>query len=173
MSLQFEKIFAETIGKLKNPGLLLVSSNKHGKSNVMTIGWALIGIFFGKPVFMVSIQASSKTCEFIEDSGEFTVNVPEDDMNETVEYCGTVSGREHDKFSECSLDLLKSRIIHVPIIAQCKWHYECKVMNELEVMPKSSAIKSLTHMLISKSKGLSNNFGDNRILYFGEILAVY
>jgi flavin reductase (DIM6/NTAB) family NADH-FMN oxidoreductase RutF len=173
MNLQFEKIFAETISKLKNPGLLLVSGNKHGKNNVMTIGWALIGFFFGKPVIMVSIQASSKTCEFIEASGEFTVNVPKDDMNKIVEYCGTVSGREHDKFSECSLDLLQSRINHVPIIAQCKWHYECKVINELEVMPKSSAIKSLTHKLVSKSKGLPNNLGNNRILYFGEILAVY
>lgn len=173
MSLQFEKIFVETIAKLKDPGLLLVSSDRQGKNNVMTIGWALIGIFFGKPVFMVSIQASTKTCEFIEDSGEFTVNVPDDDMDRIVEYCGTVSGREHDKFLECKLELLKSRNIHVPIIAQCKRHYECKVINELEVVPKRSKIKSLTRVLVSKSKGIPDNLGDRCILYFGEILAVY
>jgi len=82
-------------------GLLLASAGKDGRTNIMTVGWGLIGVLWREPVFMVAVRPSRYTHGLIEETGEFTVNVPKQGMGNTVTYCGTVSGREHDKFKEC------------------------------------------------------------------------
>lgn len=173
MNTHFEEYFVETMRKLEDPGLLLVSTNKQGKSNVMTIGWGLIGVFWGKPVFLLSVRPSCCTHKFIEETGEFTINVPEEDMNEVVKYCGEVSGREHDKFSECKLKLLKSRIVGPPIVEQCKLHYECRVVHKIDVIPRLVPLKFFIRAVIAKIKGILYLRGNYRSLYFGEILAIY
>jgi 3-methyladenine DNA glycosylase AlkD/flavin reductase (DIM6/NTAB) family NADH-FMN oxidoreductase RutF len=164
MNPRFEKYVAETTSKLENPGLLLVSTNKDGKSNVMTIGWGLIGVFWRMPVFMVAVRPSRYTYDFIKDSGEFTVNVPGEGLDDVVQHCGEVSGREHDKFSECKLNLLKAKKVKVPVIKECKIHYECRVVHQLKVAP-SLVPASVKKTLYPR--------GDYHTLYFGKILAVY
>lgn len=174
MNLHFEEHIAETTRKLQETGLLLVSRNKQGKNNVMTIGWGLIGVFWNKPVFVVSIRDPCYTHEFIEESGEFTVNVPTEDMKDAVQYCGEVSGREHDKFSECKLDLLKSKFVKAPIIKQCKLHYECRVLRKFDVIPRSSTLRYFVRVIAAKIEKIFHKHSDKyRSLYFGEILAVY
>jgi len=49
---------------------------------------------------MVAVRPSRYTHDFIENTGEFTVNVPNRGMESIVSYCGTVSGKDHDKFEE-------------------------------------------------------------------------
>jgi flavin reductase (DIM6/NTAB) family NADH-FMN oxidoreductase RutF len=154
----------KTLSKLKNPGLLILSTNKAGKSNVMTIGWALIGTFWRTPVFMIAVRPTRYTHQYIEESNEFTVNVPTDDMDKIVETCGTVSGRKTDKIKECKLVLKKAKRIKTPTIKQCKIHYECQVIHKLEINPK----KVPTDI---KQKFYSNP--DYHTLYFGKILAAY
>jgi len=173
MNLNFEAYTAETTKRLRDLGLLLVSTSKQGKNNVMTIGWGLIGLFWGKPVFLISVRPSCYTHEIIEETGEFTINVPEENMNDIVEHCGEVSGREHDKFSECKLDLLKSKIVKPPVIEQCKLHYECRVIHKIDVIPSLAPTKFLIHVIIAKFKGVLYLRGSYRSLYFGEILTVY
>jgi flavin reductase (DIM6/NTAB) family NADH-FMN oxidoreductase RutF len=163
-SVRFEDYMVETKRKLEEPGLLLVSTNKEGKSNVMTIGWGLIGIFWGKPVFLVAVRPSRYTFSFIEESNEFTVNVPNDYMDDIVEYCGTVSGRRHDKFKECKLTLKKGRKVNVPVIKECKIHYECKVIHKVKVIPD---------LIPTDVKSVYYPRNDYHTLYFGEILDVY
>jgi len=164
MNTKTDRFTVETLSKLEDPGLLLVSTNKAGKSNVMTIGWGLIGTFWRMPVFMIAIRPTRYTYEFIEESNEYTVNVPADDMSKVVEYCGTISGRKTDKIKECKLTLEKAKIIKTPIIKQCKIHYECQVVHRLKVNPK------LVPLDIKKELYPQ---ADYHILYFGKILTVY
>ena len=105
---------ARTLALLADPGLLLVSSKRSGESNVMTIGWATVGIIWGKPIFVVMVRPSRYTYEFIEDSGDFTVNVPTMEMRDWVMVCGTKSGRELDKFKAYNVPTEQAK--HVPSI---------------------------------------------------------
>jgi len=162
--LKYDAYMVETLSKLENPGCLLVSAKHDRKINVMTIGWGLIGIFWRMPVFLVAVRHSRFTHEFIEDSGEFTVNVPGEGMEKTVSYCGEVSGRDHDKFKECGLSLTKSKDVNVPVIKQCTVHYECKVVHELEIKPDA---------IPADVKELLYTKGDYHTLYFGKVVAVY
>jgi len=163
-SVNFGEFVPETLTKLENPGCLLVGAKKSGKCNVMTIGWGFVGVLWQAPVFLVAVRHSRFTHEFIEDSDEFTVNVPGEGMDKIVGHCGGVSGREHDKFAECSLNIVKGKKVKVPLIKECKIHYECKVLYKLEVKPE---------IVPADVKTLFYSKGDYHTLYFGKILAVY
>ena len=153
----------EAIKVLNSCGCLLVTGNIE-KASVMTIGWGLIGRLWSKPFFMVAVRPSRFTYEFIEKTGDFTVNIPKKGMEEIVDYCGSVSGREHDKFKEKGLILKPSIKVNSPIISNCIIHYECKVSY------KTRVVQSRIPKDILKSSYSSRNF---HTLYFGEILATY
>ena len=150
----------ETIGVLRRCGCLLVSGDMN-KANVMTIGWGLIGPLWGRPFFLVAVRPSRYTFGFIEKTGDFTVNVPRKGMEEIADYCGSVSGREHDKFKEKSLTLRPGTKVESPVISECGIHYECKVAYETKVIPSG-----LPHDILRDSYPS----GNYHTLYFGEIL---
>ena len=152
-----------TYQKMLKPGLLLVSEDEAGKPNVMTIGVAAIATFPGRPVFIVWVRPSRYTCGLIEDSGNFSVNVPRDGMEKIVSYCGAVSGRDHDKFAEKNLTAVQSRTISSPIIAEFAIHYECEVVDKVDTSPDNMAEHLRKYYEI----------GDYHRLFFGQILATY
>ena len=57
-------------------------------------------------------------------AGDLTVNVPPRELAEAVARCGTVSGRDHDKFLENHLTPVPGRQVRQPIIQECVVH--CK-----------------------------------------------
>ncbi len=153
----------DTMRTLDRCGCLLVSG-KMKKANVMTIGWGLIGRLWGKPFFMVAVRPSRYTHKFIEETRDFTVNVPKKGMEKIVNYCGSVSGREHDKFKEKGLTMTPGKKVNSPIISDCIIHYECKVVF------KSKVVSSVLPKNIIRNYYPSE---DDHTLYFGEILVTF
>jgi len=153
----------ETMGILGGHGCLLVSGPLE-KPNVMTIGWGLIGRLWSRPVFMVAVRQGWYTHEVIEQTGDFTVNIPKGGMESAVAHCGSVSGRNHDKFKDTGMTPVASKTVKSPIIAECSVHYECKVVYKVDMIPERL------------DGGLLNEFyqgGNHHTLYFGQILSVY
>jgi flavin reductase (DIM6/NTAB) family NADH-FMN oxidoreductase RutF len=155
-------IFKETYSKLGSEGLLLASMNLDGNINAMTIGWGLIGRVWSDPIFMVAVRPTRYTYRLIEETNEFTVNIPGEGMEEIMNYCGTVSGRDYDKFKEVGLSAEKGKRVKTPIIAECQAHYECKVIGKSKVIP------NLVSSEVNKRYYLSENY---HTLYFGKILS--
>jgi len=85
---------AETYAMLERGGLLLSTSGKGERPNVMTIGWGLVGILWYKPTFAAAVRPTRYTYKLLKESNEFTVNVPNRGMEKIIEYCGNVSGRD-------------------------------------------------------------------------------
>lgn len=154
----------ETLDIMHRTGLLLVSADAAGKPNVMTIGWATLGIVWGKPILTVFVRPSRFTYPLMEVTGDFTVNVPAPGMEEAVQYCGMASGRDRDKFADMGLTATPSRQVKSPIIEQCLLHYECKVVHKHDVDPQTLAADILTN---------SYPRGDFHRVYYGEVVAVY
>lgn len=152
----------ETLETLVHPGLLLVSGQE--KPNIMTIGWGTIGIIWGKPVFLVLVRPSRFTYGLIEEVGDFTVNVPSKKLEEVVSFCGTVSGRDYDKFREKNLTPLSGKRVKSPTIEECLLHYECKVIHKNDVLPPQLSPEIIPSYYPA---------GDFHRVYFGEILGVY
>jgi flavin reductase (DIM6/NTAB) family NADH-FMN oxidoreductase RutF len=131
--------------------------------NVMTIGWALVGILWQKPVLMVAVRTSRHTFGLIEAAESFTVSVPTTDMTTALDFCGTRSGRAVDKFTECKLTTGKAKIVSSPVLAIPGYHYECRRLYKSALDPKLMA-RDLDYLYPKK---------DYHTLYFGEIVACY
>jgi flavin reductase (DIM6/NTAB) family NADH-FMN oxidoreductase RutF len=152
----------ETVRAFGEDRVLLVSRGKEGLPNVMAIGWGTIGMIWRKPIFVVLVRPSRFTYKLIEETGEFTVNVVPPKLKEVVQYCGSVSGRDHDKFKEKKLTAIPSKKVKTPIIKECILHFECRVVNKIDLIP-SGLEKSIINTFYAK--------GDFHRVYFGEILA--
>jgi len=155
---------SETERLLRRGGVFLVSAGGDGRPNAMTIGWGLIGTIWRKPFFLVAVRPSRFTHGLIEESGEFTVCLPAEGMEEALQVCGTKSGRDLDKFRELGLTAVRGFEVEAPYIAECPVHYECRVAYKVRVEPGAL------------EEGLERECypaGNYHTLYFGLILGVY
>jgi flavin reductase (DIM6/NTAB) family NADH-FMN oxidoreductase RutF len=50
-------------------------------------------------------------------------------LDKTV-FCGTKSGRNHDKFKEAGLTQLPGKKVKAPLIKECVGHLECKLHSQ-------------------------------------------
>jgi flavin reductase (DIM6/NTAB) family NADH-FMN oxidoreductase RutF len=162
--LRYTDLFAQTIQRMREDGLLLVTSGADGKANVMTIGWGAIGSIWARPVFIVLVRPSRHSYSRLEQVSEFTVNVPPPELAQAVSHCGTVSGKDHDKFQEMGLTPVPSREVRPPIIKECVVHYECRTLHRNDLAPDALAEAVRETFYAS---------GDFHRVYFGEIVAAY
>ena len=150
----------ETSKVLGNCGCLLVSGTMD-KVNAMTIGWGLIGMLWGKPVFMVAVRPSRHTFKLIEETEEFTVNVPRKGMEDIMEYCGTVSGKDENKIEKKRLSVEEGKMVNTPILPDCVVNYECKVIFKTKISEDQVS---------EDAKERWYPEGNFHTIYFGEIL---
>jgi len=163
-TIPYTDYFKETIQRMREDGLLLVTCDASGTPNVMTIGWGAIGSIWGRPAWLVLVRPSRHTHSRLEEVGEFTVNVPPKELAAAAAHCGKVSGRDHDKFQEMSLTAMPARQVRPPVIAECVVHYECRVLHRNDLAPQTLA------QAVHDEYYPEDNF--HRI-YYGEIVASY
>ena len=162
IAVDYKDYLEETIKSFEEDRVLLASQGKDGLPNAMAIGWGTIGIIWRKPIFIVLVRPSRYTYKLIEETGEFTVNIVPPPLKEVVQYCGTVSGRDHNKFKGKQLTAIPSMKVKTPIIKEGILHFECQVVNKNDLIP-SELGNSIVPELYPK--------GDFHRLYFGGILA--
>ena len=149
---------------LKSDGLFLVSEGKNNKPNVMTIGWGLLGTMWSRPVFVVAVRHSRHTYRLMEESKSWTVCVPAKGMAAALEFCGTNSGRDVDKFKEMKFTVKKGVAVDAPYIDECPIHFECKTVFKTDMVPGQleAGIEKETY----KTR-------DFHMIYLGEVHGVY
>lgn len=148
--------------RIKEGAFLTVKSGN--AINTMTIGWATIGHVWRKPIMMVAVRMSRHTFSLIEAADDFTVSIPSSDMRKEIAFCGTKSGRDTNKFEECSLQNLDSQKVVTPIIKVPGIHYECKIIYKSPMVP-ALLDKSVDETIYPDK--------DYHTLYFGEIMDCY
>lgn len=110
---------------------VLVTCSDNGKDNIITIG--MVHIFsFNPPLIGIGIAPSRYSYSLIKNSQEFTINIPNKDMVEIVNFCGEKSGKEIDKFKETKLTKEKGEKVACPKIKECPVNLECKVRYQFE-----------------------------------------
>jgi flavin reductase (DIM6/NTAB) family NADH-FMN oxidoreductase RutF len=131
--------------------------------NTMTIGWALFGTIWGKPIVAVTVRPSRFTFSLIDKSNDFTISAPTGDMRRQLNYCGTRSGRDGDKFAACGLQTIAGRSVESPVIDAPALHYEGKIVLKTPMDPA----------LLIKDYATFYAHGDYHTLYYAEIINSY
>ena len=166
--------YAETICKAIKKGLLLTT--KHGDAvNTMIIGWGMIGIEWGKPVFIALVRESRFTKEFLDQTGEFTVNIPIGELDSKIlSVCGSKSGRDMDKIQALGLDLVESEVVSAPGIRQLPLTLECKVLYRQNQDPAEIPAAVLSRYYPEVGEKLpSGETRDFHTAYYAEIVNAY
>lgn len=112
------------------PVCLITCQGKGPVPNIITV--AAIGLCcFDPPIIGVAIRTNRYSHLLIKESGEFVVNVPNQDLVRQVDLCGCLSGREGSKFSAVGLTPLPGEAVQAPLIKECPINIECKVRQAL------------------------------------------
>ncbi len=100
------------------------------KPNVTTLAWAM-PTSQKPPLIAISLAPGRYSCSLIEESGEFTVNIPPIELLQAVIACGTFSGRSFDKFKKANLTPIPGKRVKAPAILECLAHIECTVEDKI------------------------------------------
>jgi len=110
--------------------VLVVSCNRNGKANVMPAGWSM-DTSIDPPMWAVSVGKTRHTHKLISQTDEFVVVFPSEKHKDDILYTGTHSGRNVDKFANCSLKPIPARKVRPPLIEDSVACLECKVRGKL------------------------------------------
>jgi flavin reductase (DIM6/NTAB) family NADH-FMN oxidoreductase RutF len=99
--------------------------------NIMTAA-AFSFYSFDPPCVMVGILPKNLTYTLISERREFGINLPSREQLEAVRICGSVSGREADKFDRAGLTAQQGAVIRSALVAECPVSIECRVVHEVE-----------------------------------------
>jgi len=142
-------------------GVLLVSGTDVTNANVMTISWGMFGIMWGKPVMMVMVRKTRHTWQFITQAPDFTVNWMDEAWTDAMRLCGSVSGRDTDKFAATGLIPAPARIVGSPVISESVLTLECRTLYRHDVTPEQFIDPKLNSVYPAQ---------DYHGLFFGEIV---
>ncbi|MCP4158069.1 MAG: flavin reductase family protein [bacterium] len=130
--------------RLLNPGLvMLVSVGDGSRDNLFSVTWNMP---IRKTPGMVAILAGKRhySYSFIEETGEFGINVPDASMADAVFGCGTTSGADgKDKFVRFGLTREESQKIKAPVVKEAIAHLECRVCQVVDMGASSLLIAQI------------------------------
>lgn len=115
---------------INNGCTILVTSRHEDRESIITLAWQSPASA-SPPMAVISVGPSRYSHDLISDSGEFIINVPPFSLLKETIYCGSVSGKDEDKFQGAGLTPQPAQIVSAPLIAECIGHLECRVVKEI------------------------------------------
>jgi flavin reductase (DIM6/NTAB) family NADH-FMN oxidoreductase RutF len=149
---------------LGGDGAFLVVRDDIGRGNPMTIGWGTLGLIWGIPMVSVLVRPSRHTFTLVEKVKSFSVNIPSKPMAKELAFCGSHSGREHDKMAECGLTAEPGLASSVLVIKDCGLIYECETVGKIPLTSEALHPEVIERFYPE---------GDFHTVFFGKILHAY
>jgi len=114
---------------LLEPGpVVLVTTARKGRANIMTMSWHTM-IDFEPPIVGCVISDRSMTFDLLKATKECVINIPTVELAAAVVGCGNSSGRSVDKFRAFRLTPATALRVGPPLIADCYANLECRVVD--------------------------------------------
>ena len=108
------------------PAVMVSCRDKEGNDNIITVAWT--GTICTNPAMAyISVRPERHSYNMIKETGEFVINLTTRELTYATDYCGVKSGRDVDKFKECSLTKEPAVNVNVPMIKESPVNIECKV----------------------------------------------
>ena len=100
--------------KIGKEWALVTAGSKH-EANCMTVSWGGLGVMWGKNAAFIFIRDSRYTKKFIDNGDVFSIAFFDESYRDALNYCGSHSGRDVNKFDEANLVLICKKMAAVPI----------------------------------------------------------
>jgi flavin reductase (DIM6/NTAB) family NADH-FMN oxidoreductase RutF len=106
------------------------------KPNPMTVSWGGFGTLWNRPVATVYVRPTRHTFSHLKMDPEFTLNILPDSMRHALEFCGSRSGRDVNKWEATGLAPRPSESVQVPGVEGADLVLECRVIATFLVDPR-------------------------------------
>ena len=107
--------------------VVMVSCGNMKQSNIITVAWT--GIANTNPAMVyISIKKERYSYEIIKKTKEFVINLTNENLARTTDWCGVKSGRDIDKFKAMKLTKEKCNFVQYPAIQESPVSVECRVI---------------------------------------------
>lgn len=122
---------------LLEPGpVVLVTTARRGRSNIMTMSWHTM-MEFEPPLVGCIISNRNYSFSLLKATKECVINIPTMEIAEKVVGCGNSSGADMDKFEKFRLTPKPAAHVGAPLIEECYANLECRVA-DTRMVPKYS-----------------------------------
>lgn len=153
----------DNVFKMMDKDWMLVTAGTRDHVNTMTASWGHLGIMWNLPVAICYIRPQRHTFGFANEHDDYTLSFFEEKDRKILQFCGTKSGRDHDKISETGLVPLETEAGNIyfeqaRLVLECRKIYQDDMKAEHFVRPE-----------IAKKNYPKNDF---HRFYFGEIINV-
>jgi flavin reductase (DIM6/NTAB) family NADH-FMN oxidoreductase RutF len=128
------------------PVYLISTVSKSGVRNIAPYGMVM-PVSYNPPIYVVGSDKDRDTYRNIVETEEFVLNIPTTSMLEKVNIAGVKFPAEIDEFEKAELTPIPALKVKPPLIAECKSHFECKLLSIYEIT-------------------------DTRVIIIGEVVAV-
>jgi flavin reductase (DIM6/NTAB) family NADH-FMN oxidoreductase RutF len=113
--------------QLLEPGpVVLLTTARRGRANVMTMSWHMM-VEFEPPLVACVVSSADHSFAALRATGECVIAVPALEMAPKVVNVGNCSGRDLDKFAVFGLTPIPAERVAPPLVAECFANLECTV----------------------------------------------
>lgn len=120
---------------LLEPGpVVLVTTVRKGRPNVMTMSWHTM-LEFEPPLVACVVSDRNYTFGLLKATRECVINIPTVELAKKVVGCGNTSGAKMDKFKAFRLTPKVAGRVKAPLIEECYANLECRVI-DTRMVPK-------------------------------------
>lgn len=114
----------QTRAHLEPGPVVLLSTAHRGTRGIMTLGWHMM---LGYDLVGTYIWAANASHALARGSRECVINVPGEDLLDTVVRIGNCSSTEADKFERFGLTAVDGSAVDAPGIGECHARFECEL----------------------------------------------
>lgn len=120
---------SDVYGLLEPGPVLLLSTARAGRNNIMTLSWHTM-IEFEPPLVGCVLSNRDYSFDILRDTGECVLNIPTVELAEQVVGCGNTSGEGVDKFAAFDLTPVDAERVKAPLVDECYASLECRVVDD-------------------------------------------
>lgn len=119
---------AKVYGLLEPGPVVLLTTARGGRANVMTMSWHTM-LEFEPPQLGCVVSDRNFSHAALKATRQCVIAIPSVEIAAQVVACGNCSGREVDKFATIGLTALPATAVDAPLIAECFANLECRVVD--------------------------------------------
>ncbi len=110
--------------------VIAIAKDEKGQYNPITLGWTMLASH-EPPMMAIAVGKERYSLEAIRHCREFVVSMVSSEMAEDAVLCGTKSGRDLDKLTQCGAKTQPASKIDSLILSEAVANFECKLESEL------------------------------------------
>ena len=117
---------AKAYGLLEPGPVVLLTTARKGRANVMTMSWHSM-MEFEPPLVGCVVSGRNASFDTLRATRECVINIPTLELAKQVVGVGNCCGLEVDKFAKFGLTPVAASQVQAPLIAECYASLECRV----------------------------------------------